>query len=293
MATSSPKDIQLGSENDPDRINTLKSLLSSKYEQKRFYVDPSKLPKGELAALQEQNTLALQQSNHVQKSPSLSSTNSSSPSPILNNLRNTHHPPRLVNSITLPDIKPLSSLLGPTSPDFSTFTLPNGQQNKFSNQHPAPINFINNLVSTTQNQSKFMNGHTHNNNNNGHWESESEASSGNNDFVANFADFDDAFCTNGSNANGFTNGGGGHGSNLFSNSSNGPVSHSQHKITNGMSFNTAMQQPIMPNGNGNGFHSSHNGGALPPPIISGGDSGDKYAALKDLDSIFKQSSGEL
>lgn len=162
LATYTSRDSNLASsattETDSDKKNTLKSHMSAKYEQKRYYLDPSKIPdlhNNDVASFSLSGGSS-SGSSVSNRSPSLSSASSGSslsqgvhtsangnnaPSPIMNNLRNNaslisasglgaHHngagggtpSSRLVNSQTLPDIKPLSSLLP-----------------------LQPINFINNL----------------------------------------------------------------------------------------------------------------------------------------------------
>ncbi|CAL8127234.1 unnamed protein product [Orchesella dallaii] len=295
LATCSSKDSNVGSEKDPDRVNALKSFMSAKYEQKRYYVDPSKLSdiiNSDMNHIRGVNGKTISDSpssisnssgSAMQKSPSLSSASSASslslhnqnnPSPILNNSRNSqqmnpHN--RLVNSITLPDIKPLSSLIGPVNISSTTnqtngsksnnlvagsLAMPNGK----TKSTPVPI-FINNLSSTSQqNQGKSVavNGTSAYKD---PWEGD------NNNFNANFADFD-AF-----NSNGKSGGNQGNGVNDLSNFAN---------------FD-AFQQPLVPANNtvGIGVESSHSTKNIPPQLAHGM-SEDKYAALKDLDNIFKQ-----
>ena len=308
--------------------------MSATYEQKRYYVDPSRLSKSDLDEIQSQNMKALslatapQQSGFVtnqsssQKSPSLSSTHSD-PSPVLNNLRTTFNqlhqngkPSRLASSITLPDIKPLASLIGPSasiSADLSTLSLSSSSLSSGTNpsakpnNNPAPISFINNLVpsSNGETQHKVIN-------NQSPWGDsqplgmENGGSGSTNDFNPNFADFDDAF-NNSSNNNHF-NGGSSPQTNGFNGTSHTinnvfPTSNFPLplKMVNGgfqpfPASASNMQQPLLPH-HGNGF-------TAPPTGISNGvvhtspsvnsiavsdSSGDKYAALKDLDSLFKQS----
>ncbi|ODN03285.1 Arf-GAP domain and FG repeat-containing protein 1 [Orchesella cincta] len=289
LATCTSRDSHIGSEKDPDRLNALKSFMSAKYEQKRYYVDPSKLSdiinsemnqvRGLIGKTVSDSPSSISNSSGsaMQKSPSLSSASSASslslhnqnnPSPILNNSRNSqqmnpHN--RLVNSITLPDIKPLSSLIGPVNISSATnqtngsksnnlvagsLAMPNGK----TKSTPVPI-FINNLSSSSQqNQGKSVavNGTSAYKD---PWEGD------NNNFNANFADFD-AFNSNGKV--------GGNGVNDLNNFAN---------------FD-AFQQPLVPANNSVGVD-SHSTKNIPPPS-SNGMLEDRYAALKDLDNIFKQ-----
>lgn len=304
LATSTSRDLHIGSEKDPDRVNALRSFMSAKYEQKRYYIDPSKLPQSELNEIQAQVAKALSSSSSsisnssgsaMQKSPSLSSAssasslslhNQSNPSPILNNTRsnnshvNSHN--RLVNSITLPDIKPLSSLLGPVNISSSTSAATNQMNGSKSNNlvggslglsngkptsTPVPINFINNLSSSSQqqNQGKSSSGMLLNGTSsmcsNDPWEGD------NNNFNANFADFD-AFNSNSKN-------GGGNGVNDLS-------------LSNFANFD-AFQMPLLPGNNGSsGMGDGPSVNNLQPAPTNGTEGEDKYAALKDLDNIFKQ-----
>lgn len=293
LATCTSRDSNVGSEKDPDRVNALKTFMSAKYEQKRYYVDPSKLPQSELSEIQAQTAKALSSSSSsisnssgstMQKSPSLSSASSASslslhnqnnPSPVLNNCRNSrinsHN--RLVNSITLPDIKPLTSLLGPVNVSSNSANHTNGSKtnnlatgslglaNGKPSSTPVPINFINNLTSTqsSQNQNKasgLVNGTSMFNND--PWEGD------NNNFNANFADFD-AF---------------------NSNSKNGGGNDVNDLNTGNFANFDAFQQPLLPANNSTGvdLNSVKNAPTLPPGGVS---QDDKYAALKDLDNIFK------
>lgn len=293
LATCTSRDSNLGSDKDPDRPNALRTFMSAKYEQKRYYVDPSKLPQSELSEIQAQTAKALSSSSSsisnssgstMQKSPSLSSASSASslslhnqnnPSPILNNTRNSqaNTQNRLVNSITLPDIKPLSTLLGGVNLSNSTNGSKSnnlgslGLANGKPTSTPVPINFINNLSSsqTQQNQNKsgLMNGGGGlTMSSNDPWEGD------NNNFNANFADFDHF------NTNGKTNGGGNDVNDL--------------NISNFANFD-AFQQPLLPANNAVGGESTlASSTSVMPTSNGGGNAEDKYAALKDLDNIFKQ-----
>lgn len=293
LATCTSRDSNVGSEKDPDRLNVLRTFMSAKYEQKRFYVDPSKLPQSELNEIQAQTAKALSSSSSsisnssgstMQKSPSLSSASSASslslhnqnnPSPVLNNSRNAHinSQNRLVNSITLPDIKPLSSLLGPVNVTTSVGSANQSNGSKSNNlaagslgltngkstSTPVPINFINNLSSSQQQHksSGLLNGTSMCNND--PWEGD------NNNFHANFADFD-AFNSNSKN------GGGGNDVNDLN-------------MSNFANFD-AFQQPLLPANNSTGMDLNSVKSDQSHPL--GGTAEDKYAALKDLDNIFKQ-----
>lgn len=304
LATCTPRDLYVSSEKDPDRQNTLRSFMSAKYEQKRYYVDPSKLPQSELNEIQAQTARALSSSSSsisnssstMQKSPSLSSASSASslslhnnnhnnPSPVLNNSRNSssqihmnsHN--RLVNSITLPDIKPLSSLIGPVNLASTTGNHINGNKsNNFvaggslglsngkQTSTPVPINFINNLSSLSTPSQQQNGGPVMCNND--PWEGD------NNNFNANFADFDN-FNSEKSNGGGF-----------------GGISNGANDLngSNFANFDAFQHQPLLPANNGNstgGMLDSHSTKTL-PVSANAGTTEDKYAALKDLDNIFKQ-----
>ena len=103
----------------------------------------------------------------------------------------------------------------------------------------------------------------------------------NNNFNANFADFD-AFNSNADKSNGGGFGAGSNGVNDLGSSGMG----------NFANFDAFQHQPLLPANNGNstgGVLESHSANNLPPPVSStGGGNEDKYAALKDLDNIFKQ-----
>jgi len=338
LATYTSKDTQLNS-NDPDRLSALKALMSAKYEEKRYYVGRTSLTKAEFLEIQGQNLKAIGGQPNS-KSPSASSTHSN-PSPLLNNqIRSTlnsfheNGKPRLVSSVTLPDIKPLGSLdpgLSMTSlnADISTLSIssstsspssltstsrPHHHHQNGTNHIPPPINFINNLSSTTT----TTNGGTHPNNNQFQlltpWESVSSDSAptgqtkSTDGFNPDFADFDDAFNNsknetnnNGSSASSNTQG-------VMTNGGNGQPRLSQKLMNAGFPFQPdggktngggPMQIPLMPNGEAhqNGFH--HSPGSYNGTFIGNGHSQghgsaasasaeDKYAALKDLDSLFKQ-----
>lgn len=298
LATYTSKDTQLNS-SDPDRMNALKALMSAKYEHKRYYVDPLKLSKSELSEIQGRNLKAV---SGGEKSPA--SRPNRNASPLLNNVRSVNDgtKPRLTNSLTLPDIKPLSSLdsgLSSINADLSTLSLSSVSSNSSgtssrhkgtSGTNPPPINFINNLLPNG-------NGAQSNSNSNyfqlSAWESVSDSEPNTNgvstvDFNPNFADFDDAFNNahqNGSGQNGFSNG--------FTQPPSSQPQLSQKLINGGFQPNsTSMQVPLVPNGDSapsqNGFHSHPIGIGL-----SGNSAEDKYAALKDLDSLFKQRKSTL
>jgi hypothetical protein len=125
--------------------------MSAKYEQKRYWVDPNTiLQLQDLPSSSSSSGSSLGHGHGVlNRSPSLSSSSGCSlnggntangVSPILNNLRNSRG--GLVCSQTLPDIKPLTSLL-PHPPGSMVV---NGVGVN------APINFINNLSSLQNNQ---------------------------------------------------------------------------------------------------------------------------------------------
>ncbi|CAG7643199.1 unnamed protein product [Allacma fusca] len=317
LATCSAKDSHLGSEKDPARLNLLKDFMSAKYEQKRFYVDPSKLSKTELNEIQAQTARALTSVSQnastslssMQRSPSLSSTRSSgsqqsNPSPLLNNLRNggnqqLNQQNRLVNSITLPDIKPLTSLIGPAVPSISSNQIsapPSvNDATKIPNTGgPTPINFINNLTSSQQ-QNIVTKTNNHNNILNASpWSSDSNgfrngADSNFESSESNFADFEDAFSRN--NLNGTNN-------DLFAGQNLGQ--RSNFNLSNSTGNGVSLQGPALSSGSimpppllpfntpgGNQPQPSIIINSAPTTSISNGLE-DKYAALKDLDSLFKQ-----
>ena len=289
-------------------MNLLKNFMSAKYEQKRFYVDPSKLPKGELSEIQSQTARALSSasnlSNTMQKSPSLSSTRScssqqSSPSPILNNFRgqtnnsqqSSVQPNRLVSSVTLPDIKPLTSLMGPSVPNITS----NPNQNvgsdisKTLNTSSSGLNSVN--------FNNFTMGSAQVNSNNGMlnaspWASESngdhrDGNFGNSD--TNFADFEDAFSSN--KMNGV--------SDLFA-SQNSVQNSNNVNISGGSGIGFAnpgpgssMPAPLLPFQNSGGSFVQNSSAPAPQQNIAANNgSEDKYAALKDLDSLFKQTASK-
>jgi hypothetical protein len=169
------------------------------------------------------------------------------------------------SSITLPDIKPLASLLGPSSnsisADLSTLSLSSSSSvssgtypSSKPNSNPAPISFINNLVP----------GSTGKEMNQSPWGEAAGVGNGtsSNEFNANFADFEDAF----NNVNHTTP----EPSSETFNGFNGSHSHNNinnvfptsfpltPKMVNGgfqpfqASSSNNMQQPLQPH-HGNGF----------------------------------------
>lgn len=299
LATCSAKDSHIGSERDPDRMNLLRNFMSSKYEQKRFYVDPSRLPKGELAEIQAQTARALSlmatsksgslnSGSSTQKSPSLSSTRSSSsfnsnPSPSLSTGRRSADiasqqgfgfgPSRLVSSVTLPDIKPLSTLMGPSVPSI----VASGNQNDLSalSGNPNAIDFISNLSSTT-NQSSFASLKSST--------SQRTFPQQDGDNQQNFANFEDAFKNNEftipapptfSGNPGFVA--------SFDNEANSFAAFGQ---SSSPAF-SQLNNPLVPTNN-SVCSTSQAAPTNSANVATAAE--DKYAALKDLDSLFKQTS---